>query len=109
MAPFSHLLTDSAWVSEPTGVDAYGDESFGPAVQIKCAYEEGVNEVTDSSGNKVFSSSSFDTDVEVSKHARVWFSAADVGNGELAQTPISVTRAPSRIRTSVNLWSVFFR
>ena len=105
--PFQHLLTDRVWVSEPTGVDNYGEQSYGPTTEIAVALEEAFNTVLDLSGSETLSGKSFATGEPVSVHARVWFNLADIGDPSLAATPINVSNAPSRIH-GTRLYEVFF-
>ncbi len=105
--PFQHLLTDTVYIAEPTGVSDFGDQTYGPTVSISCALETGFNKILDSSGDETLSARSFATGTELSLRVKVWFNLADVGDDSLSQSPISITSAPSRIR-SARLYEVFF-
>ena len=107
MAAFSHLFTDTIYVSVPVSTDAYGDLTYGDYVAMPCALEHAFTKVLDVSGNEVTSSHSMAHGVQIAIDSRVIFSAADLGDNTKARKPIITTSAPSRLTGDV-LYETFF-
>ena len=107
MSSFSHLFTDTVYVSNPTSIDAYGEAAYGPYVAMSCALEHAFNRVLDLNGNEVTSSNSIAHGSAISLNSRVIFSAADLGDNSKARKPIAVTSAPSRLTGDILYESYF--
>lgn len=104
---FAHLLTEQVYVSEPSGVNAYGEPSWGAPVLMNAAVEHGFTTVLDFNGDETVSAASMAIGTEISHKSRVWLDVSEVADETKARIPISVTSAKSRI-SGLTLWEVFF-
>ena len=110
MTCFSHLLTDTVYVAEKTGIgtDAFAEPVFGSQRSERGAYEQSFRKIRDFEGNERTSSEQLVMEKRYSEDARFWLPGTDKTDVDQARIPIAIRNMSSRLSGGGTLFTVFF-
>lgn len=111
MTRFRHLLTQTCAVSRRTGVDSFGDPSFGAIENLACAHSSGRTIVRDADGIERVSTDTLvmegrgpnGAEAPITETDRIWIPGQPTTG--TPRTPVSVRGEPSRVG-GFYLWQI---
>jgi hypothetical protein len=90
MGRMTHLLTDTVTVASESGVNGYGDPTFGAQSTIACRVEEVDTIVIGTDHNEYRAVARIATEDEVFLTDRFWLPGDSTGDDDAARRPLTV-------------------
>lgn len=93
MGRIAHLLTDTISISSPSGIDNYGESTWG-ATTTAAARVENINEViVGTDQNEYQATHVIATETAISYEDRIWLPTDNTSNADEARRPIKIVNA----------------
>jgi len=99
-------LNQTIYVATKTGVDAFGNPTWGAPTAVKARVEGRMQRVVDTSGVEVVSDKQILTLTQIGQEDRIWLPGEDTSDTSKARIPKAIAEAPAK-DGATQFWQVY--